>query len=75
LHGTEDKIISYDASRSFFEQIPVTDKVFISIDGGFHELQHDIKSDRNTYFNELINWLKKRSDTSSIITTKSTAKL
>jgi alpha-beta hydrolase superfamily lysophospholipase len=46
LHGTDDRIVPFDASRAFFDRVPVDDKEFVAYAGGYHEPHHDIDAVR-----------------------------
>lgn len=45
IHGTGDQILSYEASKTFMEQLQAQDKTHITVDGGYHELLMDICKD------------------------------
>ncbi|KAK9320999.1 Alpha/Beta hydrolase protein [Lipomyces orientalis] len=57
LHGDTDKINSCDASKEFIDKIPIPDKKLVIIEGGYHELQNEIESDRKKFHAELTNWI------------------
>lgn len=46
LHGTEDRVVPFAASRAFFDRVPVGNKEFLTYEGGYHEPHHDIEADR-----------------------------
>ena len=41
-HGSADRITPPHASRAFFEHVTVSDKKYISYDGGYHESHNDL---------------------------------
>ena len=53
FHGSEDNLTSHDASRKFASGNDKMD--FISMEGGYHELHHDIC--REELFEKIIDWL------------------
>ncbi|MGB5507525.1 lysophospholipase [Robiginitalea sp.] len=54
MHGTADPIIDPDGSRAFFSAASVVQLEMI--EGGYHELHHDLE--RKRYFKAMENWLK-----------------
>jgi fermentation-respiration switch protein FrsA (DUF1100 family) len=40
FHGTEDKVVPYEAGQRLFDTIPIQNKVFYSIEGGGHNNLH-----------------------------------
>lgn len=53
FHGSEDNLTSHDASKKFADG---NDKIdFISMEGGYHELHHDLC--REELFEKIIDWL------------------
>ncbi|KAK9321001.1 Alpha/Beta hydrolase protein [Lipomyces orientalis] len=61
IHGDADKIVSYDAAKEFFDSLQITDKTMITIEGGYHELHHEIEDDRKKFLAELTNWILDKS--------------
>jgi len=57
LAAGDDKLVSIDAEKRFFEQISATDKYLKIFDGFYHEIFNEIKNEEA--ITELINWLKK----------------
>ncbi|MEJ2585670.1 MAG: alpha/beta fold hydrolase, partial [Robiginitalea sp.] len=53
LHGTSDPIIDPEGSRLFDQKAPGT--TLFEIEGGYHELHHDL--DRDRYFKAIDKWL------------------
>ncbi|MBD3226862.1 MAG: alpha/beta fold hydrolase [Candidatus Lokiarchaeota archaeon] len=41
FQGTEDKLVSYEGVKSFFEKLPIKDKTFIELEGAYHSLYSD----------------------------------
>ncbi|KAK7206162.1 Alpha/Beta hydrolase protein [Myxozyma melibiosi] len=56
IHGDADKVNSFDASKLFFERLPIKNKHFVVMEGGYHELHHERPEDRQKFFKELIDW-------------------
>jgi len=46
FHGTADRLTDPEASRSFYEKVPSTNKRYIAYDGGYHEGHNDIHRER-----------------------------
>ena len=46
LHGDADRLVSPQASRDFFAQIPHNNKKLIIYEGGYHEPHNDIEHER-----------------------------
>ncbi|KAK9234153.1 Alpha/Beta hydrolase protein [Lipomyces kononenkoae] len=63
IHGDNDKMAFYGASEDFINNIPVNDKKLVTIEGGYHELQNEIESDRKKFYNELTRWILEKSST------------
>ncbi|MGQ4271197.1 alpha/beta fold hydrolase [Nocardiopsis changdeensis] len=58
VHGTGDNVTDAGQSRAFVESLPVEDKEFHPVEGGYHELLHDIDGARTL---ELVTaWLDRR---------------
>ncbi|MCX7943342.1 MAG: lysophospholipase [Deltaproteobacteria bacterium] len=53
----EDRLVSLEAEKRFFEHIKSKDKYLKIFDGFYHEIFNEIKKDE--VINELINWLDK----------------
>lgn len=53
FHGSKDNLTSHEASKKFASGNAKID--FISIEGGFHELHHDVG--REELFEKIIDWL------------------
>ena len=53
LHGTDDPIIDPEGSRLFHQKVPGSK--LVEIEGGYHELHHDLG--RDIYFEALEAWL------------------
>jgi alpha-beta hydrolase superfamily lysophospholipase len=55
VHGGADRLVPAEASRSFFDQLPITDKERIEYEGGYHEPHNDINHKQVT--SDLARWL------------------
>ncbi|KAK9469064.1 Alpha/Beta hydrolase protein [Lipomyces arxii] len=60
IHGDEDMINHAEASKSYVEKLQVSDKTFVSIQGGYHDLIHDIEKDRILTMQDIYEWIAKR---------------
>ncbi|MDE3721858.1 alpha/beta fold hydrolase [Nocardiopsis sp. N85] len=58
VHGTEDTVTDPEQSRLFVESLPVDDKEFHPVEGGYHELLHDTAGDR--VLDLITTWLEAR---------------
>ena len=58
IHGEDDRIVPYTASREFFDKAPSTDKEYILYPDGFHESHNDIH--REKMLQDLTRWLDAR---------------
>ncbi|KAK9234155.1 Alpha/Beta hydrolase protein [Lipomyces kononenkoae] len=61
IHGDADKINFYGASEDFINKIPVSDKKLVTIEGGYHELQNEIESDKKKFHDALTKWILEKS--------------
>lgn len=41
-HGSADRLTPPAASRAFFDQVPISDKKYITYEGGYHESHNDL---------------------------------
>jgi len=59
VHGTDDKICSYPASRAFYDMVTANDKQYIAHEGAYHEIfyESDIWQDDAE---ALVKWMKSR---------------
>lgn len=55
LHGEADRIVPIDATRQFFDRVPIADKTFHSYPGGFHEPHND--TNRKEALDDIAQWL------------------
>lgn len=55
LHGEADRIVPIDASRQFFDRVPIADKTFRSYPGGYHEPHND--TSRQEALRDVAQWL------------------
>ncbi|KAK7036472.1 hypothetical protein VNI00_011669 [Paramarasmius palmivorus] len=53
VHGTGDKITSYEATQAFHDKISAEDKKIVPIDGGYHELQNEPDGVKDQLVNEV----------------------
>ncbi|KAI0753189.1 lysophospholipase [Daedaleopsis nitida] len=60
VHGTDDKVTSFNASQEFFDKVAATDKEFRAFEGGYHELVHEPAGMKERFMEECISWLVKR---------------
>ncbi|KAI0363658.1 lysophospholipase [Pilatotrama ljubarskyi] len=60
LHGTEDKITSFDAAKQFIDKIDAEDKQFIPFNGAYHELCHEPNGVKERAVDECISWILAR---------------
>ena len=58
IHGSADQLTDFKASRDFAENAGEQAE-FVLIDGGFHELHHDL--DRNAVLEKAVNWIDEKS--------------
>ncbi len=58
-HGTADKVIPIEGSRTFFAHVTTPDKQWREFEGGYHELHHD--PCREEVFRYLLEWLNAHS--------------
>ena len=59
LHGDADQLTDIDGSRRFDREIASTDKTYIEVAGGYHELFNDTVREEMT--GKLVAWLEARS--------------
>lgn len=55
LHGSEDKLVSSQMSKHFFESIKYNDKKLVIIEGGYHNLNYDTVTEK--VVEEIVSWL------------------
>ena len=60
-HGTVDGACDYNASRIWFERIPVEDKEFRVYEGWYHKLHAEPGEDKFTFANDVAKWILDRS--------------
>ncbi|KAI0669585.1 lysophospholipase [Trametes maxima] len=62
VHGTADKITSFEATEEFFNKVEATDKELKPFLGGYHELVHEPDGVKEKFVDECISWLLKHAD-------------
>src|SRR5690554_4505761 len=55
LHGSEDKLVSPEMSKHFFDSIKHNDKKLVIIEGGYHNLNYDTVTEKTV--EEIVSWL------------------
>eukprot|EP01029_Cantina_marsupialis_P028660 TRINITY_DN777841_c0_g1_i1.p1 TRINITY_DN777841_c0_g1~~TRINITY_DN777841_c0_g1_i1.p1 ORF type:complete len:337 (-),score=87.29 TRINITY_DN777841_c0_g1_i1:349-1359(-) len=60
-HGSDDRICSPEMSGNFVFDAASTDKKFISIKGGYHEILNEIEPMRTETMDSILDWFKNRS--------------
>ncbi|KAF2643099.1 alpha/beta-hydrolase [Massarina eburnea CBS 473.64] len=60
-HGDKDAICSHDASKAFAERLGAQDKEFKSYAGSFHRLHDEPSPDKETFADDVANWILERS--------------
>jgi alpha-beta hydrolase superfamily lysophospholipase len=58
VHGTADRITSFEASRELMEGANRISSTFMPIEGGYHELYHDPEGPET--MGRIIAWLQKQ---------------
>ncbi len=53
FHGTADKVVSYESGKKLFEAIPISDKVFYTIENGEHNNLSEFEAYQNGILLEL----------------------
>ncbi|KAF2756495.1 lysophospholipase-like protein [Pseudovirgaria hyperparasitica] len=63
-HGTGDRVCSFDATKKFCdrEKKDIEDFEFKVYDGWYHQLHFEPSPDRETFANDVIEWILKRTD-------------
>ncbi|MEM5947766.1 lysophospholipase [Spirochaetia bacterium 38H-sp] len=57
MQGEKDRIVSPEATKSFFSNIKTEDKTLILVPNGMHKIEHD--TEREESIEKILNWLKK----------------
>lgn len=57
LHGGGDRFVLPEGSRSFFEQLPLSDKERIEYPGAYHELQNELNYQE--ILHDMTNWIER----------------
>ena len=60
FHGTEDKMVSPDGSRKFFEQVKGADKTLKLFGGLYHETMNELPKDREIVLETVADWVRNR---------------
>ena len=63
-HGTADKITSFAATQAFLDAVVSTDKTFVSIDGGYHEVL--LEPEGAELLDRVIAWIVERASSSKM---------
>lgn len=59
MHGTADKLTSYEASKEFVSKAPADLLTFKDWEGFFHELHNEPEPDRTKVIDYAVNWMNK----------------
>ncbi|KAI9799220.1 MAG: hypothetical protein M1825_004863 [Sarcosagium campestre] len=59
-HGTQDRVTSFEASRSWFERLAVKDKEFKAYEGWYHKLHAEPGQDKIQFANDVADWILAR---------------
>jgi alpha-beta hydrolase superfamily lysophospholipase len=57
VHGDEDRVVPIESSRQFFERVPIADKEYRLVHGGYHEPHNDL--DRQQVLKDITEWLER----------------
>ena len=60
FHGTEDKMVSPDGSRKFFDQVKGADKTLKLFGGLYHETMNELPKDREIVLETVADWIRNR---------------
>ena len=63
-HGTADKITSFAATRAFLDAVGSTDKTFVPVEGGYHEVLFE--PDGGVLLDRMIEWVLSKAKTSKM---------
>jgi len=58
VHGTGDKITSFNSTKKFHELLPAEDKTFSPYENGFHELHNEPEGVGEKLTKECIAWVE-----------------
>ncbi|KAI0648797.1 lysophospholipase [Trametes meyenii] len=57
MHGSADKVTSFQAAREFYENIKADDKQFKIFEGAYHELVNEPEGVKEQYMEDCISWI------------------
>jgi acylglycerol lipase len=63
-HGTADKITSFEATRDFLDAVSSTDKTFVPVEGGYHEVM--LEPEGGVLLDRMIEWMLSKPKTSKM---------
>ncbi len=57
MQGTDDKLISPEGVKEFFQNVPIEDKTFVELQGAYHSLYSDPAMTEQDGWKKLVNWI------------------
>jgi acylglycerol lipase len=68
-HGTGDKVTSYPASKTWFEQqTQLEDKTFKTYEGEYHQLHADLPETRVVFYKDVGDWILSKTEAKESVT-------